>query len=76
MIAAIAEKWSGMSCDKEYVELEKRAEGVFVNGEKVEEMIFNHIQLRFVMTNEVIFLLFDGRTESDLSIEEMHSELS
>ena len=76
MIAAIAEKWDGGYWSEEYVELEKKSESVFVNGNKAEKMLFNHIQLRFVMSGGAKFLLFDGRTESDFLIEEIFNQLS
>jgi hypothetical protein len=76
MIVAIAERWVGLLWSDEYVEIEKKTEGIFLNGEKVKSVMFNTIQLRLTMPSRAEYILIDGRTESDISIEDMHAQLS
>ena len=79
MITATAELWEGgYQSVKREIRLEKRVDGVYLNGSKAE-MEYNGIQLRFtyyVAGDRHLFILIDGRTDSDLSIEEMHQQLS
>jgi hypothetical protein len=74
IIVAKAEFWeSRFAPEKIDLKIEKTDDEIRVNGEPAT-MEFNGLQLR-LKTKERIYILFDGRTGSNLSIEEMHQQL-
>jgi len=74
VIMAKAEFWEdSIPPRKVDLKIEKTDDEIRVNGEPAT-MEFNGLQLR-LKTKERIYLLFDGRTGSDLSIKEMHQQL-
>ncbi|MDO8668087.1 MAG: hypothetical protein Q7K35_03240 [bacterium] len=76
MITANAEMWCGAWTPKvKQVTLVNKGGKIFVDGIAAEAMEFNRIQLRFTMPNKDTVILFDGKTESDLSIEQMYKQL-
>jgi hypothetical protein len=76
MIEATAERWLGYTKSQKRIMIEKRPEGVFVDGRKPERVKFNHIQLRFEFPNDEVFIIFDKSSNSELPIREMYLQLT
>ena len=75
-IRAMADYWQRGSVDKsKLVTITKKDGKILVNGQEAT-MGFNGIQLWFTVKPKHTYRLFDGRTESDLTIKEMHRQLS
>ncbi len=61
------------------IKIEKTLEGVFINGRKVDKIKYNGgPQVRFQMAEEYVedvFIVFDGRSKSPLTIKDMYEKL-